>query len=228
VRPLVFDGFGRVARFALFGAMSMSPAESDDTVILEASPRKAKNPNFRVVERTKPLEVARVYQDLSRSMEPGRIEGRLEQGLRFFAFSEGDRLVGSSWFVSAGRRFLDESGLEVRIDNRTIWVRDAYVDPAVRGRGLFGSMLDALVMGPFKHVTRIMSDVTAQNEPSLRAHYNYGFRNLARIHTIHVAGVAMRRSGDYAQLRELGGFKPDRRFLFTGSRFRAFVRERLA
>src|SRR5262245_2340710 len=108
----------------------MTPVECDDTLILEAEPRRAASTTFRFVERDDPQMIASAYRELARKIELSRIAKRFSHGLRFFQFHDGDRLVGTSWFVSGGSRFLDECGLEVAVDERTIWVRDAFVNPA--------------------------------------------------------------------------------------------------
>jgi len=170
-------------------------------------------------------EVVEVNRLLRRGFPEERLLARFRHGLKFFVLRAGEDVAATTWIVTEGERFVDEEGVGLLVPADGLWVRDIFIAPQRRGRGLFAVLLDG-VREQFPKVHSIWSDVDRDNHPSLSAHLRYGFEPVARFTTLHLAGQLMIRLRWPVSLPMGSVFKPHRRVLLTGAAYRQFVSER--
>jgi len=118
---------------------------------------------------------------------------RLANRLGFVAFSIDGQAVASTWLATGGR-YIDELNWLLPIGPDEFWLRDVFVAPAWRGRRLFTGIVAALAAHGDGPLRRIWSDVDWDNAPSMRAHEAAGFRVVARVRALDVAGRVRLRS----------------------------------
>ena len=98
----------------------------------------------------------------------------------------------------------------------------------MRGRNVFGALLDAFASGPFREFRTMWSDFEPQNTPSFRAHEKYGFEMVGTVRGVHVGRSILLRRCAVPGFDNLEGFKPGRNVVFTGPAFARYCREHLA
>ena len=113
---------------------------------------------------------------------------RLGNGLRFIQLWRDTSLLGSSWIVNGGGRYVDEVNWLLPITEREFWVRDVYISPHCRGQKLFPTFLRLIAQNHVPGCQRMWSDVDWPHTASLRAHYAVGFKLHARVRAFDVAG----------------------------------------
>jgi GNAT superfamily N-acetyltransferase len=166
--------------------------------------------------------VRRVSDAFDRRTSEAVIQARFGHGLSFHILREEGRPVASTWIVPRGERFVEEIGLGLAVAEGTLWLRDVFVAPAERGRGLFALLLNGL----HNHrpaTAALWSDLRRGNRPSLHAHLRYGFDPVARFEVVHLWSRCMIRLRWPRGLPAISSFKGESRLLRTGEVYRAFV-----
>ena len=201
-----------------------------DRFVLLVAERPPSHPTgCLLVERTGDVSaVVATCRAMSRPVRPARVERRFAQGLRYFELRDGVETVATTFIICRGTRFVDELGLHFPVPEHSIWIRDVFVSPQARGRGVFVQFFDALLRDVFPDVTTIWSDTESSNSPSLRAHGKYGFRVVGYLRALTVARVFLWRIAHPGQVRPCDGYQVQRRFLRVGSEFKSYRERYLA
>ena len=74
------------------------------------------------------------------------------------------------------------------IEATEFWVRDVFIVPSQRGRGLFASLLKLLAQDKVPGCTAAWSDVDWVNQTSMRAHAKAGFGVHTRLRALDFDG----------------------------------------
>lgn len=173
-------------------------------------------------------DVLDVYASLQRRIDPRVVEQRLQTGLKFYSLSLEGRVAASTWLVNPGRRFIDEIGYQLLVEQHHLWIRDVFVAPWTRGRGMFSKLLDT-VLRTYHRDTRVLwSDTSSDNPASLKAHKGFGFYEVGAMKVMHIGNVLMFRDPPPARVACVGGYLPERRVLLTGERYRPYRDAHLA
>ncbi len=192
-------------------------------------PAPAPPPGLQLQEYDRFLpEVAAINVAFDRDFPEERLRLRFQRGLRFVALREGGRVVATTWVVPpGGERFIDEAGAGLRLGTDAASLRDVFVAPGERRRGLFPTLVGAILarVGGLK---ALWSVVDRSNEASLHAHLRSGFEIMGRLQVVHLGGLVMLRLRWPGHI--LGGstYAAGRRILLTGDAYRTFRAERLA
>lgn len=133
-------------------------------------------------------EILQLHQTLGHRMTQQRLNQRFRNGLRFLAFHQGDTLLGSSWVAIGGARYVDELNWYLPILPTEFWVRDVFIMPSQRGRGLFGGLVKLIAQRHVPGCTAAWSDVDWINGTSMRAHAHAGFEVYARLRALDFDG----------------------------------------
>ncbi len=142
-----------------------------------------------------------------------RILGRFGHGLRFFAVEEAQGLVAWFWVAHACPRYFDEMCWLVDLEATHVWARDAFVAPDRRGRRLLTAMMDlAGVLD--ERPMRYLSDVSASNFISLRAHKALGFEKLATVRSLALGKRLLISSRPPDCIPQPRAIRPERRVLW--------------
>lgn len=123
-----------------------------------------------------------------------RLRQRLRNGLQFIRFDVDGIPVATSWLAGARGRYIDELNWLLPMAADECWLRDVFVAQASRGRRLFSDIVTALAMPEHGQARRIWSDVDWVNVQSMRAHEAAGFRVVARVRALDLAGRVRLRS----------------------------------
>lgn len=123
----------------------------------------------------------------------GRAQQRIRHGLRFVRFDIRGVPVATSW-VASDCRYIDELNWLLPIGAGELWLRDVFVVPAWRGKRLFADITSVLARPDGGPTRRIWSDVDWINTQSMRAHEAAGFRVVARVRALDIAGRVRLRS----------------------------------
>jgi len=140
-----------------------------------------------------PERIRAVHAALGHRVAEPMMERRLANRLRFAVFLQAGTPVASTWLASGGR-YIDELNWWLPVDAEELWLRDAFVAPAWRGRRLFSALVATLSCRKDKPARRIWSDVDWDNEGSMNAHKAAGFSVVARVRAIDLAGRIRIRS----------------------------------
>jgi GNAT superfamily N-acetyltransferase len=174
-------------------------------------------------------EVAAINVAFDRGFSDERLRQRFERGLTFFALREqSGQVVATAWVVPpGGERFIDEAGAGLRLGTDAASLRDVFVAPGERRRGLFSTLVGAVTarVGGLK---ALWSVVDRSNAASLHAHGRSGFEIMGRLEVLHLAGLVMLRLRWPGHLLEGSTYAEGRRILLTGDAYRTFRAERLA
>jgi RimJ/RimL family protein N-acetyltransferase len=138
--------------------------------------------------------IMQLHQQLAHRMTPQRLAQRFGNGLRYFALYAGDTPIGSTWAAVGTARYVDELNWLLPILPTEFWVRDVFLSPAWRGKGLFPALLRLLAEHHVPGCTAAWSDVDWPNAQSMRAHRNAGFEVYTRARTFDIAGRLRLRS----------------------------------
>jgi GNAT superfamily N-acetyltransferase len=156
-----------------------------------------------------------------------RILGRFGHGLRYFAVEEQQGLVAWFWVAHACPRYLDEMCWLLDLEATHAWARDAFVAPHRRGRRLLTAMMD-LAGRVDERPMRYLSDVSASNWISLRAHKALGFQRLVTVRSLAVGKRLLIRSLPPACIPQPTAIRPERRVLWLSREEREWHRAHIA
>ena len=154
--------------------------------------------------------ISRADRSYGRRGDLARIRDRFAHGLRFFAVEDAQGLV--AWFWVA---------------HTHAWGRDAFVAPERRGRKMLTAMMD-LAATLDERPVRYLSDVSASNFISLRAHRSLGFKRLATVGSLAVGRRLLIRSLPPACIPQPSAIRPDRRVLWLSPQEREWHRAHIA
>ena len=201
----------------------------DRFVLLLAERPPSRPTGYLLVERTGNVSaVVETCRAMSRPVRPARVERRYAHGLRYFDLRDGAETIATTFIIWRGTRFVDELGLHFPVPEHSIWIRDVFVSPQARGRGVFVQFLDTLLRDVFPDVTTIWSDTESSNAASLRAHGKYGFRVVGHLRALTLARVLLWRMAHPGQVPPCDGYRIQHRFLRVGSEFRSYCEKFLA
>ena len=127
--------------------------------------------------------LVRTYRQYGRKGDPQRMLRRFRHGFRCFAIEEDTGLVGWFWVMHGVPRYLDELAWRFELDASLVWGRDAFIAPERRGRRLLAALMDTTTHLD-QRPRRFISDVSAGNFLSLRAHAALGFRRFATVQSL--------------------------------------------
>ncbi|MGH8027876.1 MAG: GNAT family N-acetyltransferase [Pseudoxanthomonas sp.] len=144
--------------------------------------------------------------------DPSRIRDRFSHGLRFFAVEEAQGLVAWFWVAHNCPRYFDELCWQLDLGATHAWGRDAFVAPERRGRRVLTAMMD-LAATLDERPVRYLSDVSASNFISLRAHKSLGFKRLATVSSLALGKRLLIRSRPPECIPYPRAIRPERRWL---------------
>jgi hypothetical protein len=173
-------------------------------------------------------DIATALAEVGNPTPEARITGRLRQGLTFHAFMDGGAVAATTWLALSGERFLDEAMLAAKIGADMAWLRDVFVQPARRGRRLFGAAIAALEAGPLAGRSTLWSFVEATNTASLRAHRKLEFWPVGHIRSLALFDRLMLRQMRLDVPLEWCGYRPGDRLLFLDAEARSYRTAHLA
>lgn len=159
-------------------------------------------------------EVLNSYNALNHRITEDRIAKRFNNGLRFIQLWRNSELLGFTWIVVNGGRYIDEAGYNLDIRNSEFWVRDVYVSPSARGQRMFSKLMQLISTVHVPGCTVIWSDVDWDNNPSLKAHYSYGFKAWARVRSLKFRHQFIIRSSPPPWQSPITTLKPKHSLLF--------------
>jgi GNAT superfamily N-acetyltransferase len=153
-------------------------------------------PELRTVEwlAHQDQQILQLHTQLAHRMTPQRLAQRFGNGLRYFALYAGDTPIGSTWAAVGTPRYVDELNWLLPTLPTEFWVRDVFLSPSWRGKGLFPALLRLLAEHHVAGCTAAWSDVDWPNAQSMRAHRNAGFEVYTRARAFDVAGRLRLRS----------------------------------
>lgn len=165
-------------------AVLVAPRPGDET-----SPGTV-NPGLRSVEflPSQGAQILQLHQQLEHRMTQPRMDQRFRNGLRYFAFYQDQQLLGSTWAAVGDGRYVDEANWYLPIQKTEFWVRDVFIIPTLRGRGLYASVLKLMAQRHVPGCTAVWSDVDWVNKASMRAHTKVGFSVHARLRVLDFDG----------------------------------------
>ena len=186
-------------------------------------------PDQRFIElRVEDAErISREDRRYGRRGDMNRILARFGHGLRLFAVEEEQGLVAWFWVAHACPRYFDEMCWRVDLEATHVWARDAFVTPERRGRRLLTAMMD-LAGTLDERPMRYLSDVSASNWVSLRAHRALGFERLATVRSLAVGKRLLIRSRPPACIPKPGAIRPERRVLWLSPEEQEWHRAHIA
>lgn len=161
--------------------------------------------------------ILQLHLAMGHRMTAARLQQRFANGLQFLAFWAGDCLLGSTWVALGGGRYVDELNWYLPIKPGECWLRDLFVLPAQRGRGLLAQFVGQLVHEHLPNATAVWSDVDWVNRASMRAHQKAGFTVYARVRALDLAQRLRVRSGLPAWHLPVAEIDPSRRWLLLTS-----------
>lgn len=142
-----------------------------------------------------PVEIRSAHAAIGHRIGDARLEQRLRNGLWLVRFDMDGVPVATTWLAGgAAGRYIDELNWLLPMPAPDIWLRDVFVSPAWRRRGLFVQMVRALRELDGGADRRIWSDVDWDNLPSMRAHEAAGFRVVVRVKALDLFGRVRIRS----------------------------------
>jgi GNAT superfamily N-acetyltransferase len=157
--------------------------------------------------------ISRADRHYGRRGDLKRIRDRFRHGLRLFAVEEGGQLVAWFWVVHAAPRYFDEMCWMIDLQATHVWARDAFVAPSHRGRRVLTAMMDLASVLDERPLC-YLSDVSASNWISLRAHKALGFEKIATAWSLAIGKRLLIRSRPPACLPQPHAIRPGRRCLW--------------
>ena len=165
------------------GAEAEAPAPAAGAVPLTTHPLRL------------PAEIQAAHAAVGHRIRDARLAQRLRNGLWLARFDVDGVPVATTWLAGgAGGRYIDELNWLLPMAPRDLWLRDVFVAPAWRRRGLFVQMVAALRQLDGGADRCIWSDVDWDNLPSMRAHEAAGLRVVARAKALDLFGRLRIRS----------------------------------
>lgn len=171
--------------------------------------------------------ISRADRRYGRRGDLSRIRDRFRHGLRYFAIEEEQGLVAWFWMAHNCPRYFDELCWLLDLGAAHAWGRDAFVAPERRGRKILSAMMD-LAAALEERPVRYLSDVSASNFVSLRAHKSLGFKRLATVRSLAVGKRLLIRSLPPACIPQPGAIRPERRVLWLSPQEREWHRAHIA
>jgi len=119
------------------------------------------------------------------------VQQRLSAGDRVCVLTEDGRLLGYVWFHSP-QHVDKELGVRFELAPGEIWLFDAMISPAHRGRGLYPSLLKAAAADLWTQgFNRILIAVEASNRNSVKAHLAAGALRVGSIRALRLLGLTV-------------------------------------
>jgi len=166
--------------------------------------------------------IEEIHYAIGHTISRARIGQRLARGLVFYEGRLKEELVATTWMVMPGTRFIDEIGLHLAVSDHSVWIRDVFVSPRVRGRRMFSQFVDAILISHCPNSDLIWSDVACDDAASLRAHAAYGFEQVDVVKVLQVGSALMLRLRMPTRVPVMGGFDPEHRILWTGNAYQEY------
>ena len=195
-----------------------------EVVVMKRTPLPAPDPpEFSLsLHRSYTPAVLEANRRFGRAFTQDDLRRRFERGLVFLELKDGEKTLVTGWMVVRSTRFVDELGYHFPIEDGAGWLRDFYVDQAVRGRRMFSTLADHLMRGETAVARVLWSELDTANRASLKAHLNCHFEIVETFRVLHICGLIMLRLEIPERARTLDGFKPTRRIFLTGAAFRRY------
>jgi hypothetical protein len=206
---------------------------SSDVLLMKSITALEEHAGWKVVEHTAYDEsLWQLYREFGRRHTPVQLQSqmtrRFSRRLRFFSLVQQDQTLATTWISPGRERFFDEYGYCFHLPEDGLWLIDIYVAPAARGQRLFSTFLDVLLTQYFPSARSFWSDVAVDDMASLSAHRHYGFMPVGAIRGLHLSSLLLMRTMQLENSPLMCGFRPERRLLFTGPTYRAYLHEHLA
>jgi GNAT superfamily N-acetyltransferase len=179
---------------------------------------------LRVEDATRIAQADRHY---GRRGNLQRINDRFHHGLRFFAVEEAGQLVAWFWVVHAAPRYFDEMCWLIDLQATHVWARDAFVAPSHRGQRVLTAMMDLASVLDERPMC-YLSDVSASNWISLRAHKALGFEKIATVRSLAIGKRLVLRSRPPDCLPPPRAIRPGKRCLWLTAEEYAWHRAHIA
>jgi GNAT superfamily N-acetyltransferase len=157
-----------------------------------------------------------------------RVRQRSARGLRFFSLREQGRVVANTWLAAGGERFLDEAMLVFELAPDDACLRDVFVNPADRGRGLFARLVATLAAGPLHGRRALWSCVERSNAASIAAHRRAGFVPAGSVLAVDAFGVLLWRRARLPRDLHCREYARSRSLLWMDAGARRFRLDRMA
>jgi len=201
----------------------------DKTLLMRRLPHAAApQPALRILEIDDVEGILSHGRAAGREAAPERVRQRRRHGLRFFSLIEQGTVVANTWAVRGSVRFLDEAMLMLRLAPDAACLRDVFVRPADRGRGLFRQLVEGLEHGPLAGIRELWSCVDASNPASIGAHRRAAFAIAGEISTVALFDRLMWRRPSLPDALECRDYEASRHWLWLDERARGFRRAQLA
>lgn len=157
---------------------------ADAFIILEA-PFNSQFNNTAVVEEislAKKIEAVYVNVGRGRVTLGATIKSRIDHGLNFYIYTINNEIVAFTWMLSNIPRFIDELGVSIDSNPKSLWVRDIFVLEEHRGKNIFSNFLSKIVSDFYQgNIETLRSDIYQSNNSSFQAHKKYGFKSIYKI-----------------------------------------------
>jgi hypothetical protein len=193
-------------------------------------PEPDKSSKFSMVEHVEfSPRVIQLYQQDNRldSDVEFQLRNRFKNRFRLYEFCESGNLVGYFWLHAGGIRFIDEVAYFMEFPEGYACTRDFFVLPEHRGRKMFQNMVGYCIRTTLPDINTVCTVSYSHNESSVRAHRNAGFDPVTIIRHVHVFNLLLYRTIPESNVAEWSGYQYPRRLVFTGPKFRKFVRQNL-
>ncbi len=178
------------------------------------------------------FEIDNIYSETGqKKYYPGeQLISRFTNGLYFYLVQDSNKCIATAWIHPAGQRFVDETGYLLKAAGNSIWLRDVYVIPEYRGRGIFSDFINQISKQYYPAALYMFSDIEKNNLRSKNAHQRCGFKFIATFKVFHFFNSLMIRSpvDTEKQLINVSGYKPEKRIFITCQNYNRFKTENLA
>ncbi|HEY9202315.1 MAG TPA: GNAT family N-acetyltransferase [Gammaproteobacteria bacterium] len=178
------------------------------------------------------LEIDNIYSETGQKKyyTGEQLISRFSNGLYFYLIQDGSRCMATAWMHPKGERFVDEAGYILKAAGHSIWLRDVYVTPEYRGRGIFSDFIKQIAKQYYPAASFMFSDLETNNLKSRNAHKHCGFKFIAAFKVYHLLSSLMIRSPiePDSQLISVFGYKPEKRICITCQTYSRFRAENLA
>ncbi len=158
------------------------------------SKAEATKPRLTLHEQTEASAILMTHRAVGHQVPDQRLQRRLANGLRFLRLDADGVPVATTWVAGSRGRYIDELNWLLPMGPDEWWVRDVFVTQAWRGRRLFADLVTCLADRGNGQTRRLWSDVDWIDKASMRAHQKAGFRVLARVQALDMAGRVRLRS----------------------------------
>lgn len=178
------------------------------------------------------LEIDNIYSETGQKKyyPTEQLVSRFSNGLYFYCIQDSNKCVATAWVHPQGKRFVDEVGYIFKAVDSSVWLRDVYVIPECRGRGVFSDIIKQISKQYYPAASFMFSDLQTNNLKSKNAHQRCGFKFMATFKVFHLFNSLMIRSPvqPESQLISVFGYKPEKRICITCHNYSRFRAEHLA